>query len=77
MLVIRRREGQSVLIGGSIEVFVIDAAAGRVKLGITAPREVPVLRSEIRVTGEQNRIAAQRTSAHGLADLLSQILKKT
>jgi carbon storage regulator len=75
MLVIRRRAGQSVLIGDCIEIEVIEATAGKVKLGITAPREIPVLRSEIKLTGEQNRIAAQAVTSQGVGELLEMILR--
>jgi len=64
MLVVRRREGESVLIGDDIEVVVLEASANRVKLGITAPREILVFRKELELTREQNRMAA---SADGLA----------
>ena len=55
---IRRRAGQSVLIGDSIEIEVIEAGPARVKLGITAPKEILVLRKEISITREQNLLAA-------------------
>ena len=58
MLVVRRREGESVLIGGDIEVVVLEAGVNRVKLGIVAPREVLVFRKELELTREQNRVAA-------------------
>ncbi len=58
MLVVRRREGESVLIGEDIEVVVLEAGANRVKLGITAPRDILVFRKELELTREQNRMAA-------------------
>lgn len=66
MLVIRRRAGESILIGDGIEVQVIEITPGRVKLGISAPPEVLILRKEIRLAGEQNRAAA-KSLASGLA----------
>jgi carbon storage regulator len=58
MLVVRRREGESVLIGDDIEVVVLEAGQNRVKLGIMAPREILVFRKELELTREQNREAA-------------------
>jgi carbon storage regulator len=58
MLVVRRRAGESVLIGDDIEVVVLEAGQNRVKLGIMAPREVLVFRKELELTREQNRAAA-------------------
>ena len=59
MLVISRRPGESLWIGEDIEVELLEISPSQVKLGIRAPREVPVLRREIRVTAEQNRAASQ------------------
>ena len=48
MLILERGIGQSILIGGrTVTVKVLDARGGRVRLGITAPREVSVDREEI------------------------------
>jgi carbon storage regulator len=58
MLVVRRRQGESVLIGEDIEVVVLEAGGNRVKLGIMAPREILVFRKELELTREQNRMAA-------------------
>ena len=63
MLLIRRRPGQSILIGPDVEVRVLEVSPARVVLGIAAPRSVPVLRNEIRDTLEQNRQAACSLSA--------------
>ncbi len=69
MLVIRRKAGESVLIGADIEIQVIDITPSRVKIGITAPRQVPVLRKEIRLTGEENRAAARWLAPEAIAAL--------
>lgn len=58
MLVIRRRIGETLLIGTDVEVEVLEASGSQVKLGIRAPRSVGVVRKEIRVVGEQNLAAA-------------------
>jgi carbon storage regulator len=60
MLVIRRRPGQSVLIGDDIEIEIIESGPSRVKLGIRAPQSVPVMRGEVRQTRAEN-LAASRT----------------
>ena len=70
MLVVRRREGESVLIGSDIEVVVLEAGSNRVKLGITAPREVLVFRKELELTRQQNRVAAS-ADLSSLAELTS------
>lgn len=60
MLVLTRRAGESITIGDDIIVTVIASSGGQVRLGITAPRSVQVLREEIyKVMREENREAAQ------------------
>jgi carbon storage regulator len=73
MLVIRRRPGQSVLIGEDVEIEILDAGPGKVKLGITAPREILVLRKEIRFTREENLMAAQGVTPEAVRTLLERI----
>ncbi len=58
MLLIRRKPGESVLIGQDIEIRVLEASASRVVLGIVAPRSIPVLRNEVKETLAQNLEAA-------------------
>ena len=70
MLVIRRRAGQSIVLGGNIEVEVVEVSTNSVKLGITAPRDVPVVRKEIQLTGEANRAAARQLGREALTALL-------
>ncbi len=66
MLVIRRRPGEILVIGEDIEVEVLDASSSYVKLGIRAPKSVPVMRKEIYVTRQQNLEAAREVSVAAL-----------
>jgi carbon storage regulator len=59
MLVIRRRVGETLLIGPDVEIEVLESGSSQVKLGIRAPRSVGVVRKEIRVVGDQNHAAAR------------------
>ncbi len=72
MLVIRRRAGESILIGGNIEVRLLEISGGRAILGLSAPPEVLILRREIHLAREQNQ-AAQRFSSSSLNRLLAGI----
>lgn len=47
MLVLSRKKDQKVMIGDSIEVWVIEVRGDTVKLGIKAPQEVKVYRLEV------------------------------
>ena len=73
MLVIRRRAGEALLIGGSVEIEILDCSPSQVKLGIRAPKEVTVLRKEIHLTSEQNRLAASQLTPDGMVRLLDRL----
>lgn len=62
MLIIRRRLGESILIGEDIEVQITEIAGNRVKLGISAPPHVLILRQEIRLAAQENLAAARGVS---------------
>jgi carbon storage regulator len=65
MLVLTRRPGESITIGDDVIVTVIATGGGQVRLGITAPRSVQVLREEIyKSMREENREAV-----HGVQHL--------
>ena len=57
MLVLTRKPGQSIMIGDGVEVQVLSVAGEKVRLGITAPREVSIFRNEVydRIESEQGR----------------------
>lgn len=73
---IRRRAGESIVIAEGIEIQVLETTPTRVKLGIKAPKEVPVLRKEVQLTGQQNRTAAQEIRLDQLMPLLAQLRLK-
>ncbi len=51
MLVLSRKEDQVIVIDGRIRVTVVEIRGGHVRLGIEAPRDIPVFRSEIMGSG--------------------------
>lgn len=77
MLVIRRRAGESILIAGDIEIEVLETTPTRVKLGIKAPKEVTVLRKEVRLTEDHNRAAAREIALSLLTPFVSQLRSNT
>ena len=58
MLIIRRRRGESITVGDEVEIEILETSPTQVKLGIRAPKHISVLRKEILVTREQNRVAS-------------------
>lgn len=47
MLVLSRQKNESIMIGNSIEIVIVDIRGDKVRLGINAPRNVAVHRKEI------------------------------
>ena len=47
MMVMRRRAGESILIGDEIEIHIAEIGRSRVKIAISAPREVPIVDLEV------------------------------
>lgn len=81
MLVLRRRVGETILVGGSVEIEVIEISRSRVKLGVRAPVHVPVLRKETVTVAKENQMALQLVASRGqqgvveLLRMLSQAAK--
>ena len=57
VLVLRRRQGERIAIGGDIEIEVVEISRTRVKLAVTAPRNVSVVRGE--TIGSQEQLRAR------------------
>jgi carbon storage regulator len=76
MLVIRRRAGESLLIGEDVEIEILSLTQNHVKLGIRAPQHVPILRKEIRLTHAQNQEASDLLSLESISGLV-EILRKS
>ena len=47
MLVLTRKAGQSIMIGDGVEIQVLSVAGEKVRVGVTAPREVGIYRNEV------------------------------
>ena len=59
MLILQRKEGQSLTIGDRIVGTVQEIGQGRVRLSVDAPRDIAVLRTELVEAQQENRSAAQ------------------
>ena len=64
MLILGRREGDSILIEGGIRIVVVSCDRGGVRIGIEAPPELKILRGEI---AQQVATENQRANASGAA----------
>ena len=70
MLVIRRRAGDSILVGDDVEIQILELSPTRVKLGIVAPQHVTILRSEVKLTAEQNLLAVGGVTESGILEMV-------
>ena len=73
MLVLTRKSGQSIMIGDDIEVSVLSIVGDKVRLGIQAPREIPVFRNEVYLEIQQQRVAAQAAAAAEVNEALERL----
>lgn len=72
MLILQRRKGQSLSINKNITLTIVDTGADWVKLAIDAPKEIPVLRTELLEVAAENQEASRTISK----EMLDKILKK-
>ena len=47
MLVLSRKVGEKIVIGGTITITLVEIQRGKVRLGIEAPKDIPVMRTEL------------------------------
>ena len=71
MLALSRKQGESIVIGNNIQITVLEAKGDQVKIGISAPKSVPVYRKEIYAQiQEENREAVANLDVESLKKLL-------
>lgn len=78
MLVLSRRSGESIIINDNVEVKIVEIKGDYVKVGITAPRSIPVHRKEIfeAIQRENARAAQSQANKEGVAELEKNLPEK-
>lgn len=76
MLVLSRKEDQSIVIGENITIKIVSLEKGAVKIGIDAPKEMSIIRSELIEEIKQSNKAAARGAGTQELHSLSELLKK-
>jgi carbon storage regulator len=71
MLVITRKTDESLLIADNIEVIVLEISKDRVKLGVSAPKDIKIIRYELITTQNANLESAEVISKDALNALLN------
>ncbi len=70
MLALSRKKGEALVINNNVEITILEIRGEQVKLGITAPKEVPVYRKELYVQIQDSNKEAMSTDAlEGLKNL--------
>ncbi|MGL5255926.1 MAG: carbon storage regulator [Proteocatella sp.] len=59
MLILHRKKGESLLINENIKITIVDITGEKVKIAIEAPKEIPILRTELVAAAEVNKEAVK------------------
>ncbi len=73
MLMMKRRQGEAILIGDDIEIHLAHIGRTRVKIGIKAPRNLTVVAKEVQLVRNENRAAAEAVAAPDLSFLIEKV----
>ncbi len=76
MLVLSRKSGESIWINDNIEVRIVEVSNDKVKVGINAPKDVKILRSELCMTMESNKESSENVSPEKIAGIFSSLTEK-
>ena len=70
MLALSRKKNEALVINNNVEITILDIKGDQVKVGITAPKEVPVYRKEVYLQIQQsNKAALETENVDALKDL--------
>jgi carbon storage regulator len=70
MLVLSRQRDETIMIGDDVEVTVVDIRGDKVRLGITAPREIQVHRKEVYEAIKRENQRAADLEPKDIADVI-------
>jgi carbon storage regulator len=73
MLVLTRKSNQSIMIGDDIEVSVLSIMGEKVRIGIQAPRDIPVFRREVYLEIQQEGDGAKSPADGGVDGALKRL----
>ncbi|MFW6138426.1 MAG: carbon storage regulator CsrA [Spirochaetota bacterium] len=69
MLVLTRKPNESIMIGESIEIAIVEVRGDQVKLGISAPRDIAVHRKEVYIAIQKENIDASKSSVDQIGEI--------
>lgn len=69
MLALSRKKGEALVINNNIEVIVLEVKGDQVKIGISAPKEVPIYRKEVYLQIQDSNKEAMQADLEALKKL--------
>ena len=70
MLALSRKKGESIVINNDIEITILEVKGDQVKVGVAAPKEVPIYRKEVYIQiQEANKESMSEANPNAFADL--------
>ena len=70
MLALSRKKNEAIIINNNIEITVLDIRGDQIKLGIAAPKEIPIYRKEVYIQIQnENKQATEATDVSGIEEL--------
>ncbi len=76
MLVLQRKKNQSILVGDNIEFTVLEIGTDWVKLAVSAPKDVSILRNELAEAAKANRESTETAPMNMLKKIMKKEAKK-
>ena len=66
MLALTRKKDEAIIINGNIEVKILDVQGDKVRIGISAPKEIEIYREEVYIQVLESNRSAMNTSKQGM-----------
>ena len=66
MLALTRKKDEAIIINGNIEVKILDVLGDKVRIGISAPKEIEIYREEVYIQVLESNRSAMNTSKQGM-----------
>ncbi len=71
MLALTRKKGESLVINNNIEISILEVRGDQIKIGISAPKDVPIYRKEVyKQIQEENKASVSTEALEALKKLL-------
>ena len=77
MLVLSRQRDESIMIGDNVEIIIVDVRGDKVRLGITAPKDIPVHRREIYDAIKKEKGAGSESEHQKVGEVKSEQTEKS